>query len=57
MTFLPLKIIYRGYDLTRASDGSYDISKNGVFLITAPSEDAAMTVVDALRRAKVQGAT
>ena len=56
MTFLPLKIVYRGHDLTRAADGSYAISKNGVFLITAPSEDAAMTVVDALRRAKAKGA-
>lgn len=56
MEFQTLTIIYRGHDLTRAADGSYTISKDGALIATAPSEDAAMTVVDALRRAKATGA-
>ena len=56
MEYQTLTIIYRGHDLTRAADGSYTITKDGALIATAKSEDAAMTTVDALRRAKAKGA-
>ena len=56
MEYQKLMVVYRGYDIASEKDGSFTISKNGAPIAIAQSEDAAMTAVDALRRAQAKGA-
>lgn len=51
--------IYRGYDITKNADGSYGVHSAGSFPVIAetfPTEEAAMSAIDAARRAAARTA-